>query len=154
LTAEQHNKYLSWAHFAHAAITALMMLFVLAFMTAAMTLDPNPAPAPFVVFLWVFFVAMTAVLTLPSIVAGYALLKRKRWAKIICIVAGVLASMSAPIGTAVCVYTFWFLFSEPGKMLYDNPQRMLSSSTKPWVTHSSPTRDAQYVPPPTPPDWR
>ena len=33
--------------------------------------------------------------------------------------------MSFPIGTAVCAYTFWFLFSEPGKSLYDRPRYAL-----------------------------
>lgn len=131
------------------------MIFVLAIMTAAMSLDPNGPPAIFMVIMWVFFIFFTALMTIPSILAGYALRKQKPWARTMSIIAGVMASMSAPIGTFVCVYTFWFLFSEPGKVLYDNPQRMLPHEREaPWNVNASSTRKEQYVATPPPPDWR
>ena len=58
-------------------------------------------------------------ITIPSFVAGYAFLKRKSWAKIAGIVACALSALRIPFGTAVSIYTFWFLFSTPGKILYD-----------------------------------
>ncbi len=103
-----------------------------------------------------FFGVMFSAMIIPSIVAGFALRKRKRYAKIASIIAGVMAAMQAPFGTAVCVYTFWFLFSEPGKSLYDNPQRMLPEARQaPWpVNKTAAKKEEQYVPPPSPPDWR
>lgn len=127
----------------------------MAFITAMMTFDPRPPPPGFIAFMWVFITGMTAVMIGPSIVAGYALKRRKRWAKTMSIVAAVMASMSAPIGTAVCVYTFWFLFSEPGKLLYDNPQRMLPHEREmAWSVRKTAVKEEQYVPPTAPPDWR
>lgn len=153
MTPEQHNKYLSWAHFAHAGISGFFMLLAIGLMTAIMMGERNGPPAFFFVFMWVIFAVMTVLMVAPSLVAGYGLKKRRRWARTMCIVAGVLAATSAPIGTAVCIYTFWFLFSEPGKALYDNQQRMLPQHRDmPWVR--SETREEQYVPPPSPPDWR
>jgi hypothetical protein len=154
LTPEQHNKYLSWAHFAHAGFSAFFMLLAMGFMTAIMMVDPKAPPAPFFAVVWVFFAAITALMVVPSLVAGYGLKKRKHWARTMCIVAGVLAATSAPIGTAVCIYTFWFLFSEPGKLLYDNPQRMLPQQRDvPWARRSE-AKEEHYVAPPSPPDWR
>jgi hypothetical protein len=66
--------------------------------------------------------------TIPSVVAGYALLKRRPWGKIAGIVAGVCTAMSFPIGTAVAVYTFWFLFGETGKALYDGTAQTAAPS--------------------------
>lgn len=155
MTPEQHNKYLSWAHFAHAGFTFVLMLLMIAFMTAVMTLDPRPPPPALIAIMWVFISGMTAIMIGPSILAGYALRKRKRWAKTMSIIAGVMASMSAPIGTAVCIYTFWFLFSEPGRVLYDNPQRMLPHEREiPWNLRKRVVKEEQYVPHQAPPDWR
>lgn len=154
MTPEQHNKYLSWAHFAHAGIVGLMMLVMLGFFTLAMRLDSQAPPWPLVLFIWLFLGVFGAVMVAPSVIAGYGLRKRRRWAKIASIIAGIVASMSAPIGTAVCVYTFWFLFSEPGKLLYDNPRHALPPLNEAWRGQAQPVKERQYVPPPSPPDWR
>jgi hypothetical protein len=158
LTPEQHNKYLGWAHLAHGGLFLLMILGVLSFMTAIFLLEPpgrNGSQAGFLAVMWVFFAGFYGLMLAPSFIAGYALLKRKPWAKIAAIIGGVTAAMSFPIGTAVCAYTFWFLFSEPGKLLYDRPQAALPPQSINWQTAANQSqREAQYVPPPTPPDWR
>lgn len=155
LTPEQHNKFLSWAHFAHAGLTGGLMLLMMAFMIFIFNVDAKPPPPGFIAFIVLFIGLMTALTITPSILAGYALRKRKRWAKTMAIIAGVLAGTSAPVGTAVCIYTFWFLFSEPGKLLYDSPQRMLPEERQaPWNERQPAEKEAQYVRPPSPPDWR
>ena len=155
MTPEQHNKYLSWAHLGYAAITSLFMLLMMGFMGAMLRTDPNGPPAGFIGFMVLFMGVMFSAMIIPSFVAAYALRKRKRWAKIASIIAGVMAAMQAPFGTAVCVYTFWFLFSEPGKSLYDNPQRMLPEARQAaWPVNKTAAKEEQYVPPPSPPDWR
>ena len=76
-------------------------------------------PPAFVSGILVFAGAINLAFTIPNVIAGYALLKRRPWAKVAGIVGGVTAAISFPIGTAVAVYTFWFLFSETGKAVYD-----------------------------------
>jgi len=131
------------------------MLLMMGFMGAMLRTDPNGPPAGFIGFMVLFMGVMFSAMIIPSFVAAYALRKRKRWAKIASIIAGVMAAMQAPFGTAVCVYTFWFLFSEPGKSLYDNPQRMLPEARQAaWPVNKTAAKEEQYVPPPSPPDWR
>lgn len=129
---------------------------MMTFMIFVFTLDPKGPPPSVMVFILLFVGVMMAVMLIPSLLAGYALRKRKRWARTMSIIAGVLAATSAPFGTAVCIYTFWFLFSEPGKHLYDNPQRMLPPEREIGLGLHRPgvKKDEQYVPPPAPPDWR
>jgi len=155
-TPEQHNKNLGIAHLAHGGIFMLLMLVMMTFMTVMFSMAPAPAgpPPAFIVVMWIFMGAFYGLMTLPSIVAGYALLKRKPWARTAAIVGGVTAAMSFPTGTAVCVYTFWFLFSEPGKLLYDRPQYSLPPLPGGLPTSVQQQRESQYLPPPTPPDWR
>lgn len=133
-----------------------MTIAMMMFMTAMWRLDPHGAPPPgFIALIWVFVAVLSTIFYTPSLIAGIALLKRKKWAKTVGIVAGVLASMSAPIGTAVCAYTFWFLFSAPGKSIYDPPKpAALPESQQRWYVNETRVRDESYTQPFRPPDWR
>lgn len=130
-------------------------------MIAAMLSGPGPAGPPAVIFviMLLFMTVMFALFTLPSFVAGYGLLKRKKWAKVWAIIAAVLAGGQFPIGTAVTVYTFWFLFSEPGKQMFEGGNYALPPGRQTWVNEqweydAQRQREGQYTPPPPPPDWR
>jgi hypothetical protein len=52
---------------------------------------------------------LLAVLGVPGLVAGYGLLTRRPWARVLAIVMGVLSLVNFPIGTALGLYTFWVL---------------------------------------------
>ena len=165
MTPEQHNKYLGWSHIAYAGFFALifglMMLFFGATMIAAILAEPGPGkpPAVMFVFMLVFMAVMFSLFTLPSFIAGYGLLKRKKWAKVWAIISAVLAGGQFPMGTAVTVYTFWFLFSEPGKQLFDQNNYALPPGRQTWANQqwdydAQRQREGQYTAPPPPPDWR
>jgi hypothetical protein len=155
LTPEQHNKYLAWAHLGYAGITALLMFVMMIFMGFMLRLEPNGPPPGVMVFMLLFFGFICALNISPSLIAGYGLLKRRRWAKTATIVAAVLGASSVPFGTGICVYSFWFLFSEPGKAFFEQQKHWLPPRRQEWLpinTQNEPTRE--YVPPSTPPDWR
>lgn len=161
MTPEQHNKYLAWAHLGYAGITALFMFLMMIFMGFMLSQDPNGPPPGFILFILLFTGAFCAASISPSVIAGYGLLKRKRWAKTATIVAAVLGASSVPFGTGICVYSFWFLFSEPGKAFFEQEKYGLPPRRQEWLplntrnqpnTQNQPTRE--YVPPAAPPDWR
>jgi fructose-specific phosphotransferase system IIC component len=158
MTPEQHNKYLGIAHLAYGGLFLLFALGMLAMFSVLIADSPERPGAPPIeafMFIWIFFGAFYGATLLPAFIAGYALLKRRKWAKVAAMVSGVLAAMSVPLGSAVCVYTFWFLFSEPGKVLYDKPSSALPPAPLVWAQASSvQQQQQQYVPPRTPPDWR
>jgi hypothetical protein len=91
------------------------------------------------------------------------MLKRKEWARTASIIASVLAAISFPFGTALCVYSLWFVFGE-GKDFYTQQyaraphQRgaLPNTSTFGWDAQSASqqTRQGEYAPPPQPPNWR
>lgn len=125
MTSEQHNRWLGIAHLAYAGIQVLSLgaLWVIIWLVETGRLDEgdqaaaNPMPQFFYVIIGLSSVVATA-LTIPIIVAAYALLKRRSWAKTAGIVGGVVAGMNFPLGTALGVYTFWFLLSNAGKEVY------------------------------------
>jgi hypothetical protein len=52
---------------------------------------------------------LLAVLAIPGLLAGYGLLSRKPWARILALVVGILGLINFPIGTAIGLYTLWVL---------------------------------------------
>ena len=54
-------------------------------------------------------ITMFAILSIPGIIAGMGLFKRKEWARILTLILSVLHLLSFPIGTAVGVYSIWAL---------------------------------------------
>ena len=62
---------------------------------------------------------LVAVLSIPGVVAGVGLLKRRRWARILVLVLGFISLFSfPPVGTALGVYTLWALFRKETAQLY------------------------------------
>lgn len=172
---EDHNKFLGWAHLAYGALFTLLGLAIGLFLiifgaTLGNGGGRDDPPGLLVAGLGALMMVIYCGLALPSVIAGYALLKRKKWAKIAGIIAAVFASMSFPFGTAVCVYTFWFMFSEPGKQLYDT-QSAPTPTTADWrtppatlnpphandwraQTQTHETRRPETYMPTEPPNWR
>ena len=159
MTAEEHNKYLGYAHIAYAVFHSLMGVFMSFMMLAMVGTLPdsgrgNPPPPGFFMFIGLFVALFTVGWSVPSMLAAYAFLKKKRWAKVAGVVAGVFAATQMPVGTAVCVYTFWFLFGEKGKQLYEQPAHELPPA--PPTDWASVNRQPEQMHQPhlAPPDWR
>jgi hypothetical protein len=162
MTPQEHNKFVGWAQLGYAGFQLLMMTVLMGFegymfknIYSRSQEMGGPPPPPFIGLIFVFIGIFSVAMTIPSVVAGYALLKRRTWAKVAGIVAGVVAATSFPIGTGVAVYTFWFLFSDVGKQLYGGRNKELPPlPPKDWPPGSlDPARRGtmSYT---EPPDWR
>ena len=159
MTPEQHNKYLGFAHLAYAVFHSLMGVFIGVMMAVMFSTLPdstrgNPPPPAFFLMMAGFMVVFALGWSIPSLIAAYALLKRKRWAKTAAIVAGVFTATQMPLGTAVAVYTFWFAFGEPGRLLYDQAAKSLPPAPPADWARISQEKPHEYSPPAKPPDWR
>jgi hypothetical protein len=128
-------------------IIGLIGLFYVVIFGAVIASAPHKADGPppemffgFIVFFMVVIAIMTALFSIPKVVAGYGLRKEKSWAKIWAIIACIMACMSFPLGTAVGVYGLVFIFGDAGKAYFDGPEfgRFPSSN----------------VPPPPPNSWQ
>ena len=170
MTPQDHNKvigimHLIWGGF-HALMAVIMGLFFI-LMFAGISQDPQTPPEAkaFFGFFGFLVAAVMVSVSLPSLLAGYALLKRKNWAKVASIIAAGLMAMSVPFGTALTVYTIWFMCGEQGNYLYGKnasgrePWRGSLNDASRFDWEAQRAADARgraetYVPPPQPPDWR
>jgi phage shock protein PspC (stress-responsive transcriptional regulator) len=63
------------------------------------------------------------ILSIPGIIGGIGLLKRKEWARVLVLILSVLHLFRFPVGTAVGIYSIWALVQPEIVAVFDkNPQ--------------------------------
>ncbi len=171
MTPQDHNKVIGIMHLIYGGFTFVLMVIVGLFFIPVWALgaaDPNAPPglAAFFGIMGLLMAVLGVIFGLPSILAGYAMLKRKSWAKVMSIIAACIEAMNFPFGTALCVYTFWFLFGQNegfhqrgGQMAGQqgwNAPHLRDANMYDWDAQrtAQASRPRDYVPPPQPPDWR
>ncbi|MEA2204261.1 MAG: hypothetical protein QOE77_1037 [Blastocatellia bacterium] len=70
---------------------------------------------------------MALMFAAPSLIAGYALLKRRTWARVAALVAVGMGFLNVGAGTTPSVFTAWFVFSKKARSLYGNDVMFRSS---------------------------
>lgn len=65
-------------------------------------------------------VVLFVILSVPGIIAGMGLFKRKEWSRILTLVLSVLHLLSFPVGTAVGVYSIWALVQPENVEAFNN----------------------------------
>jgi hypothetical protein len=105
----------------------------------------------------------------PSFTAAYALLKRKSWARVAAIVAGVVSAMNVPLGTAACAYSLWFFLGDNWKEIYhpalhfediedsapiSDPRQLTAARDARWSGYHTNEKGEIIFHPVEPPDWR
>ncbi|HZT77249.1 MAG TPA: hypothetical protein VFA27_11365 [Vicinamibacterales bacterium] len=63
-------------------------------------------------------VGFLVLLSVPGLVIGIGLLKRRPWARVAGIVICILGMMAIPFGTALGIYGLWVLFSKETEQLF------------------------------------
>ena len=63
-------------------------------------------------------VTILVVTSVASIICGYGLLKRRRWARIFGIVLAAVELINFPIGTALGAYALWVLFNKETEAMF------------------------------------
>ena len=74
---------------------------------------------PILGFIGIVGLVFFAVLAVPGLLAGYGLLKRKKWGQILGIVDGILSLFNIPVGTALGAYTLFILFQNSANDYFD-----------------------------------
>jgi hypothetical protein len=59
-------------------------------------------------------------LSVPEVIGGIGLLKRRGWAKILVLIISILDLANIPIGTAIGIYAIWVLLNEKTARLFTN----------------------------------
>jgi Mg2+/Co2+ transporter CorB len=135
MTAEEHNKTLATLHLIYGAMHGLTLLGLLLLVFVVKFASPA---GELISGVWmamgalIFVILLLAVGLLPLLV-GFALTKRRKWARPLGLALAVISLINIPIGTALGIYTIKFLRSEGGIKIYGG---------KPSATGESELQDA------------
>lgn len=106
---EKHITLVGVFHIVYHALGFLggLLVFALLAFTAGLVDDPVGAR----VLWWVGSLIGTflIVLSVPGIIGGIWLLRRREWARILTLIVGAVGLIDIPLGTALGVYTLWAL---------------------------------------------
>ncbi len=69
-------------------------------------------------------ITIVTIFSIPGIIAGIGLFKRKEWARILTLVLSVLHLLSFPLGTAVGVYSIWALVQPENVEAFKNESNL------------------------------
>ena len=143
MTAEDHNKTLATLHFIYGAMHGLTLagLLLLVVVVELATPAANSISGFWIAFGVLTFVVLLFVVGLIPLAVGYALKKRKRWAKPLALFLAVVSLINIPVGTALGIYTIKFFRSEGGVRLYGGKSSRISEGdlqgalkrTRPWM---------------------
>jgi hypothetical protein len=120
MTAEEHNKTLATLHFIYGAMHGLTLagLLLLVVVVKFATLGANSISTFWLALGVLTFVVLLFVVGLLPLAVGYALRKRRRWAKPLGLSLAVISLINIPVGTALGIYTIKFFRSDGGVQLY------------------------------------
>src|SRR5882757_1495106 len=120
MTAEEHNRTLATLHFIYGAMHGLTLAGLLLLLIVIELATPIAASiSTFWITLGVLvFAVLLFLVGLLPLAVGYALKKRKRWAKPLGLVLAVISLINIPIGTALGIYTIKFFRSAGGAGIY------------------------------------
>jgi hypothetical protein len=80
-------------------------------------------PANFLHNLMAFLAIAVLVKAAAGVAAGWGLLQRESWARLIALILGFIALLSVPLGTALGIYTLWVLLPAESEREYEEQSR-------------------------------
>jgi len=106
---DQHVPILGWLYVVGHAIFLVIGAFVFLLLVGLAPVTGETEAIWILTLVGTTVGLLMAALGLPGVIAGYGLLKRKPWARILAIVVGILNLINFPVGTAIGLYTLWVL---------------------------------------------
>lgn len=170
MTPEQHNKLGGILHLVYGGFQSMVFLGLTALIAWFYFYSGEPMTEDDMIGAIVvggFSSLMWLMFGLPSLIAGYGMLKRKSWGRVAGVIASSFALLMLPHGTALGIYMLQFLLGEKALRLYESkeaqadfhhtPPQMSAGFDMPY--NSAPNfncreRENVYAPPTEPPNWR
>ena len=110
---EQHIKIVALLHIILGGIFLAVAIALFVFGAgAAMLSAPGSDEAIAGTTCFAIISVLVAIMSLPSIIAGIGLQRRKKWARILTIILSVINLFNFPVGTALGGYSLWVLLND------------------------------------------
>jgi hypothetical protein len=102
---KQHIPILGVLHLASGALFAVIGIFLFVFLSGIGAVAHDPMAFRVLTFVGFTTGILLVVLSVPGMVAGYGLLRRRSWARNLAVAVSILNLFNIPIGTVIGIYT-------------------------------------------------
>ena len=116
---DKHVKILGWLHLVMSCLFLIIGVIVAAVIIFGGVLSNDAEVLGVFTVIAIFIGGLMLVLGLPGIAAGYGLLKRKNWGRILAIIVGLLNITNFPFGTALGAYTAYILLQDSAPAYFE-----------------------------------
>jgi hypothetical protein len=93
-------------------------LVTLVVLIGAGIISQDPEAMKITTIVGVSIASFLVITSIPEIIGGFGLLKRKTWARVLVMIIAVIDLMFIPIGTLIGIYTLWVLLNEDTTKLF------------------------------------
>jgi hypothetical protein len=126
---QQHVTIVGWLFIIGHAFFVVIggFVFVLLLSLGIVVRDPEALPILSIVGTWT--VLFMTVLALPGLIAGYGLLKRYMWGRVLGIIVAFFGLINFPIGTAISVYALFVLLQNAATDYFAAPSDASGAAT-------------------------
>ncbi len=114
-----HIRVVAWLHVVGAFLLAATGVFLFFFFAGMGAGAEDPEAFRILGALGFSLVLFMFLIALPGLLAGYGILKRRPWSRVLGIVVGTLDLPLFPIGTVIGVYTLWVLLDREALDYFD-----------------------------------
>lgn len=115
---ELHTRIVAWLFIVGSALLMALGLIGFFFLTSLGVITRDAEAALILGAVGTWGGLLLVVLSLPGLVAGYGLLERREWGRILAIVIAFLNLLNFPLGTLLGVYTLWVLLQTNANELF------------------------------------
>jgi hypothetical protein len=106
---EKHITLVGVFHIVYHALGFVGGLLLLALVAFVRGFVVDPFAARIVWWVGTLIATFLMVLSVPGVIGGVWLLRRREWARILTLIVGAVGLIDIPLGTALGVYTLWAL---------------------------------------------
>ena len=109
---KQHITLIAALNIGFGVIRLLIGLVILIILGTAGMISGEPSAVAITTLIGTIIALFFSIKSVPEILGGLGLLRRKQWARITIIIIGCIDLIEFPVGTAIGIYTLWVLLNE------------------------------------------
>lgn len=129
---EKHITLVAALNLGMGILGVLVAIFCFVFLIGVGVATGDPVAARVLSIVGIVCAFFFVVTSIPQIIGGIGLWKRREWARIVLLVVSVIELLNIPLGTALGVYTIWVL-------IHDDTKRILQEAEAGQIHSAGPT---------------
>ena len=123
-----HVPVVGWVLLIGHALFLLIGVFVFVLLTGIGAASRDPQAVAVLGVVGISVAILLCGLALPGVVAGYGLLRRRPWARVLALVVSILGLFNVPVGTLIGAYAIWVLVQQAAGDYFAPQTAVLGSS--------------------------